>query len=463
MPRLGVRVPLSPPSVQEGINKYRHAFSTPTPRITTHDRLTSMVTLPNLPHLAALQSRDYRYTWGANALGGASMWTFLVASQWFVQEGSDSSGLVGLFTFASMIPFLIVSPLGGLLADQVDRKKLALFTLIGGLAVVSISAILAISGSLQFWHLCLLAFFSGSFRATQEPAVSSLVPNLVPSSHLLNAITLNAATRHGSRVIGMSLLMLSRLSNTHRFSISEFLIASTIFASIATWLMTFVKKESRGKPDENNNLLQGMIQGINYIYSHRKIGIFIFIVAFHCSLVMSFDSILPILTIRRLQSSDEFILAFLVMGFGLGSLIGTFLLSGILNDRCKGIVFFSTVVLSGISPICLGLSTSVAIAFSASFFMGASQSSFMAMTSTYVQSLSPDWIRGRISSLYILHAGGIMAFANLGYGYVADFQGASLILITTGLIFLAIITTISFIDPTLKDAYTGQELANVNP
>ena len=85
------------------------------------------------------------------------------------------------------------------------------------------------------------------------------------------------------------------------------------------------------------------------------------------------------------------------------------------------------------------------------------------MTSTYVQSLSPDWIRGRISSLYILHAGGIMAFANLGYGYVADFQGASLILITTGLIFLAIITTISFIDPTLKDAYTGQELANVNP
>ena len=421
-----------------------------------------MVTLPNLPHFAALQSRDYRYTWAANALGGASMWTFLVASQWFVQDKLNSSGLVGIFTFASMIPFLIVSPIAGLLADQVDRKKLALFTLIGGLAVVVISAILSITGILQFWHLCLLAFLSGSFRATQEPAVSSLVPNLVPSSHLLNAITLNAATRHGSRVIGMSLLMLSRLPNTHRFSISEFLIASSIFAGIATWLMTFVKKESRGKPNKDDNFLQGMLEGMNYIYSHRKVGIFIFIVAFHCSLVMSFDSILPILTIRRLESSDEFILAALVMGFGLGSLIGTFLLSGIRNDRYKGLVFLSTVVLSGISPIYLGLSTDVTVAFSASFFMGASQSSFMAMTSTYVQSLSPDWIRGRISSLYILHAGGIMAFANLGYGYMADFQGASLILITTGFIFLAIIITISFIDPTIKDAYTGKPLASIN-
>tara|TARA_B100000745_G_scaffold30116_1_gene19042 strand:+ start:66 stop:602 length:537 start_codon:yes stop_codon:yes gene_type:complete len=177
---------------------------------------------------------------------------------------------------------------------------------------------------------------------------------------------------------------------------------------------------------------------------------------------MSFDSILPILTIRRLQSNDEFILAALVMGFGLGSLIGTFLLSGIRNDRYKGLVFLSTVVLSGISPICLGLSTDVTVAFSASFFMGASQSSFMAMTSTYVQSLSPDWIRGRISSLYILHAGGIMAFANLGYGYLADFQGASLILITTGFIFLAFIITISFVTPTLKDAYTGKPLASIN-
>ncbi len=385
------------------------------------------------------------------------MWTFLVASQWFVQDQLNSSGLVGIFTFASMIPFLVISPIAGLLADQVDRKKLALFTLIGGLSVVGISAILSITGVLQLWHLCLLAFLSGSFRATQEPAISSLVPNLVPSSHLLNAITLNAATRHGSRVIGMFLLMFSRLPNTHRFSISEFLIASTIFAGIATWLMSFVKKESRGKPNENENFLQGMLEGMNYIYSHRNVGIFIFIVAFHCSLVMSFDSILPILTIKRLQSTDEFILAVLVMGFGLGSLVGTFLLSGIRNDRHKGLVFLSTVVLSGISPICLGLSTSITAAFSASFFMGASQSSFMAMTSTYVQALSPDWIRGRISSLYILHAGGIMAFANLGYGYLAEFQGATLILITTGFIFLAIITAISFIDSTVQSAYMGKQ------
>ena len=50
-----------------------------------------------------------------------------------------------------------------------------------------------------------------------------------------------------------------------------------------------------------------------------------------------------------------------------------------------------------------------------------------------------------------------MAFANLGYGYLAEFQGATLILITTGFIFLAIITAISFIDSTVQSAYMGKQ------
>ena len=61
------------------------------------------------PHLAAFGSRDFRYIWGANALGGASTWTFLIASQWYVLSESDKSVFVGLFTFASMLPYLYSS------------------------------------------------------------------------------------------------------------------------------------------------------------------------------------------------------------------------------------------------------------------------------------------------------------------------------------------------------------------
>ena len=87
--------------------------------------------------------------------------------------------------------------------------------------------------------------------------------------------------------------------------------------------------------------------------------------------------------------------------------------------------------------------------------MGASQSSFMALSMTYVQILAPDEMRGRISSLYILHAGGIMAFANLGYGNLADLFGATEILIVTGLIFFIAYISISLVDPILRRVYRG--------
>ena len=70
------------------------------------------------------------------------------------------------------------------------------------------------------------------------------------------------------------------------------------------------------------------------------------------------------------------------------------------------------------------------------FFIGASQASFMSVTTTMVQKIVPDGIRGRIMSLYLLHAGGIMAFGNLILGSLADYIDYSTLFIFTGIAFL---------------------------
>ena len=93
--------------------------------------------------------------------------------------------------------------------------------------------------------------------------------------------------------------------------------------------------------------------------------------------------------------------------------------------------------------------------------MGATESIFMALTSTYVQLVTPDRLRGRVTSLYILHAGGIMAFANLGYGYLADLYNAPNVLIVTGILFFLFFTGISFSDPILKSVYKGKDVSEL--
>ena len=334
-------------------------------------------------------------------------------------------------------------------------------TQILGIITVGFAALLSMLEILELWHLCLLAFVAGSCRTTQEASIVSLITNLVPRGDLLNAITLNSATRHGSRVIGMSILIISGISQSITFGTSEFLLGSMVFGAGSVILMLKVRKTSTGEITSGNNPFRGIWEGINYIYARRVVAIFIILVAFHCALAMSFDSILPGFTKDRLSSVNETVLAILVVSFGIGSAGGTFLLAGVRNERHKGLLLLSMGVLSGLSPLLLGFSFNISMAFIATLVMGATESIFMALTSTYVQLVTPDRLRGRVTSLYILHAGGIMAFANLGYGYLADLYNAPNVLIITGLLFFIFFTGISSTDPILKSVYKGKDVSEL--
>ena len=132
---------------------------------------------------------------------GSAMWTFIIATAWLVFEASESSGWVGITTFAAMIPFLVVSPIGGLLGDVFDRRRLASFTFVIGGVVAGGMAVLVASGRVELWHIAMFALVNGTIRSVQEPSMSALVPNQVPRRDLLNALVLTSSSRHGARFL----------------------------------------------------------------------------------------------------------------------------------------------------------------------------------------------------------------------------------------------------------------------
>ena len=386
------------------------------------------------------------------------MWTFIVASAWFVLVESDSSGWVGVITFAAMIPFLVVSPVAGLMADRLDRRRLALLTFVAGFVNAAVLAALALAGVVELWHFAVLALIGGVFRATQEPAVQALIPNQVPREDLLNAMALNAASRHGARFVGLAVA--APLMAVDSVGVSGVLVLSAVFHALGAVELARARTASQGESQPEHGIVRGMVDGLVYIYSNQTIALFIIMVAFHCALVMSFESILPIFSREELGASDGSILGYLVMAFGIGALVGTLLMAGVRNERSKGQLLVWTGLASGLTPIALALSGYLPLAILASAGMGASQATFMALTSTYVQTVAPDRLRGRISSLYTLHAGGIMAFSNLGYGFIADAFSAPSILLATGVIFIVMLLALSAGQPALRQVYrTGQVAA----
>ena len=429
----------------------------------TTERPNALRRAASIPHLAALRHRDYKFTWFANMCSGAAMWTFIVAVSWLILEESDRSGDVGIVTFASMLPFLVVSPVAGMVADRLDRQTIARFTFLANLVITAVVAGLALTGVLTLWHLALLTFVSGAMRSTQEPAIASLIPNQVPREDLLNAITLNAATRHGARFFG--LLVASPLLAIDAVGAPGVLALSAAFQAAGLAFMAMTRTRSRGEASPRSGWVRSMWDGLIYIYTSRMIAIFVLLVAFHCALVMSYESILPVFSRSELGAEDGSILGYIVMGFGIGSLVAVALMAGVRDERRKGQWLLWTGVISGVGPIFLAVTpagdalgvgsvtAAIPLAIVVSAAMGGAQSAFMALTNTYVQTIAPDRLRGRISSLYILHAGGIMAFANLGYGFIADVFSAPPILMATAAAFLLFLFSANASLPDLRRVY----------
>src|SRR5690606_1527902 len=87
-------------------------------------------------------------------------------------------------------------------ADRVDRRSMAMLGgWIGALSALALGLIV-LAGAVETWHVVALAFTGGMGRSVSRPAETAMVPNLVPSEHLLNAIAMISISVHGSRVVG---------------------------------------------------------------------------------------------------------------------------------------------------------------------------------------------------------------------------------------------------------------------
>jgi MFS family permease len=405
--------------------------------------------LSRLPTFVSLHHRDYRYLWIGSTVTGMAIWAMIVARGWLVFNLSDSSSLmVGVVTFAAMIPLIFATPVGGLLADRFDRRKLIAFGYAINLVQAILLTILVVFDAVQIWHVIALAFVSGLVRAMIMPSLQALVPNLVPREDLLNAVALSGVAMHGSRAggPGLAALLLATVGVGGAF------VLGGIFYAVGIVYVLKVRTVSRGEVRSEEGIVRNLTEGLVYAYRHATIGLIILLVAVHCSLTMSFESMLPVFAQKELGSGGS-VFSVLIMATGGGALVGVLGLASLRSSRGTGWLLLITGIISGLTPLALAASSTLPIALLAASGMGASQATFMAITNTLVQSGVEDRVRGRVSSIYAMHAGGTMAFANLTYGYLADQWGTPIIFTITGSMFIAFQFLLSLSNSTLRHVY----------
>ena len=400
--------------------------------------------------MPATRHSNFRALWLGGACSSISLWTLLLANAWIVFKLSDSSFWVGVSTFASMSPYL-VAPLGGMVADRAERRILVRVTRLATFAVTSVLFLVALLDVIEVWMVVLMALAQGIVRSIEIPSDQALLANVVPPEDLGNGVALTSMTQHGSRAAGPLLAgpFLAWVGVEGAYAVSA------VFALLAFSSVRRVSVSSRGGVTRLSDVAENLREGLGYIRRTPAVLAIFVLVFFHCSLTMSFDAMLPGFAETELHSAGG---GFTIMtfGVGLGALIGTFLLA--MNaGLSRGPLFLGTAVVSGLSPILMGVSHHLEFAAISATIMGSSQAMFMALSAILLQEVVPDHIRGRVMSLYLMSAGGIMAIMNLGFGAFADRYGAPVLFALPGAAFVVITLVTVFAGSNLRHIYrTGR-------
>ena len=213
--------------------------------------------------IEALRDRDYRRYWLAQAAGGFGMSLWFVSAAWLMLELTDSPLMVGLINGFAAAPSIVLSVVGGALADRLDRRRLLVGALAAWSALALITGLLAATGIEQGWILLLVAGGLGVADAASNPAWQTLVVDLVGTTRLVAANALAQISEFGGELIApiAAGLVIATWSST-----PVFLAAALVMAFGAIAMNTLKAQPAKVSPttEKRTGVLGDIRGGLGY-------------------------------------------------------------------------------------------------------------------------------------------------------------------------------------------------------
>jgi MFS family permease len=366
----------------------------------------------------ALKAPNYRAFWIGSFLSNTGTWMQSVAQGWLVLQLTNSAFWLGLVGFASSLPSLIFSLMGGVLADRFNRRKLLFVTQTIMMASALTLGLLTASHAILVGEILVLGFVSGLANSVNGPAYQATLPDLVGEKDLLNAIALDSAQFNLSRVIGPTLggLALAAFGVAACF----FLNATSFLALMAA--LTLIHLPLNGSV-RRNTVWRDLMEGIHYARHTPLIMVLLSIILVMSFFGMPYVTMLPVFA-RDLLGAGASGLGYLYGAAGIGAVIGTMTLAFLGDLKHKGITILVCTSLFGLSIVLFAHSRNFRTSLVLLSLVGAMMIGALTLTKTLLQSTASVEMRGRVISMYFFCAVGFFPLGNLVAGTLASWRGA---------------------------------------
>jgi MFS family permease len=420
----------------------------------------------------ALRHRDFRNLGIAQLVSLTGSQMQVVAINWHVYLLTHSPLALGVVGLTRVVPIIIFSLWGGIVADRHDRRRVMIGSQIAMMTGAGALALLTFERRETLWLLYGLNAFSAAALAFDSPARQALVPRLVPPEDLAGALSLNLSIFHTAMIAGPAVAglviagsasgpaagvaavagaALSRgrpgLALIYLLNAASYLATLAALASMRTSGRPLRSETGRERP------IAALRQGLHFVFT-TPLMVWTMALDFFATFFSGAMSLLPIFADRVLHVGAA--------GYGMlaaapaaGALLGSLYTSLRPLPSRQGRAFLWAVAAYGGATIVFGLSRSMPLTFAALAFGGLADLVSTVIRQTLRQLITPDELRGRMTSVNMIFFMGGPQLGELEAGLVASLfaplaLGATISVVSGGVATVAIVAAISALSPVVR-------------
>ena len=381
---------------------------------------------------SSLQNRDYLMLWLGmmSLMGGMQMQ--MLARGYLVYDLTGSASLLGFVSAGMAIPMLFLAPIGGAIADRVERKRLIQVgqLIVSGLAIAVGIAIA--TDWVQWYHLLIASILQGTVWTFMMPARQAIIPQIVGPARIGNAMAMNAAGMSAMTLLAPAiaggLYALAGPANVY------FIIAGLSLLSVV--MTTLVPKpQNEAQPARKPAMLRDIGAGLVYIKGNSMVMVLLVMGLATTLLASPFRMLLPVFVVDIYHRGPDS-MGLLVAIMGGGSLVGSLAIAALGNWR-RGMLLIIGSFISGGALLLIAAFPFYYAAAAIMILVGLGDAGRRTINMGLIMEVVEDQYRGRVMSVFMMNFG-LMPLGVLPAGMIADALGGQTAIAILGALLIAV-------------------------
>jgi MFS family permease len=397
---------------------------------------------------AALHYRDFRLLWLGLLISNLGTWMQFTAMGFFVARMAGSPHRaaleLGILGAARAIPVLLLSPLAGVVADDLPRRRVLFVTNTTMAFAAFMLAVLATTHRLDLAGLVVLSALNSAANGFDSPVRQSWVPLLVDRQYVGNAVGLNSVAFNAPAVIGPALAGLL---------IVWFGVAGAFYfnaaATLAVVVAVIMMRPSPPSAVRRESMLYAMRHGIVFIVRHPALRWILLAQLVTAIFTRPYSQPVPALAVNVLHAGARG-LGWAVSAAGIGGFGGALVTAYFAQRERRSRLWLQSGLLMSGGVLALGFVPTLGAGLPVLFAIGVGTLATLGVTNTLIQVLSPDDVRGRALSVYTMIAIGVVPLGALVDGAIAAAIGLRPTFALAGAICVAMFLAIWFTAPAVR-------------